>query len=120
VTERNWLRFGGVFGGVAEFPNQSGANSKGLMVRPGRFERPTFCSGGKRSIQLSYGRTTPPIVSLTPNPAGFRLGRARIRAEQSITAKQTALRQISHSIFSSQNEPGAKRPAVGPLWFFGR
>jgi hypothetical protein len=62
----------------------------------------------------------PPVVSLTPNPAGFRLGRARIRAEQSITAKQTALRQISHSIFSSQNEPGAKRPAVGPLWFFGR
>lgn len=26
------------------------------MVRPGRFERPTSSSAGKRSIQLSYGR----------------------------------------------------------------
>ena len=27
------------------------------MVRPERFELPTCCSGGNRSIQLSYGRT---------------------------------------------------------------
>ena len=26
------------------------------LVRPERFEHPTCCSGGNRSIQLSYGR----------------------------------------------------------------
>ena len=26
------------------------------LVRPARFERATSCSGGKHSIQLSYGR----------------------------------------------------------------
>ena len=32
-------------------PDKSG------MVRPERFELPTCCSGGNRSIQLSYGRS---------------------------------------------------------------
>jgi hypothetical protein len=27
-------------------------------VRPERFELPTYCSGGNRSIQLSYGRVS--------------------------------------------------------------
>ena len=35
-------------------------------MRPERFELPTCCSGGNRSIQLSYGRT----VSSVYMPAG--------------------------------------------------
>ena len=31
-------------------------------MRPERFELPTYCSGGNRSIHLSYGRT--PVSSV--------------------------------------------------------
>jgi hypothetical protein len=50
------------------------------MVRPSGFEPPTFCSGGKRSIQLSYGRTSmklAPLLYLSPISAG-RLQTARV------------------------------------------
>ena len=34
------------------------------MARPERFELPTYCSGGNRSIQLSYGRA--PLIIPRP------------------------------------------------------
>jgi hypothetical protein len=37
-------------------------------VRPERFELPTYCSGGNRSIHLSYGRPAVGLVYM----AGFR------------------------------------------------
>jgi hypothetical protein len=41
------------FGGRS---NQTNAFIRGKVVRPGRFELPTFWFVAKRSIQLSYGR----------------------------------------------------------------
>jgi hypothetical protein len=47
------------------------------MVRPERFELPTYSSGGCRSIQLSYGRTPVfPVYmrSFTPSIVGLKVG----------------------------------------------
>src|ERR1700681_1258676 len=45
------------------------------MVRPERFELPTYCSGGNRSIHLSYGRTGMNLsVYREPPPVEARTG----------------------------------------------
>jgi hypothetical protein len=45
--------------GEVESIQITGSDSvEGNMVRPERFELPTCCSGGNRSIHLSYGRAT--------------------------------------------------------------
>ena len=47
------------------------------MVRPERFELPTYCSGGNRSIHLSYGRTGMDLsVYREPRPVEARTGSA--------------------------------------------
>jgi hypothetical protein len=43
------------------------------LVRPERFELPTCCSGGNRSIQLSYGRR-PLLRTVYATFSTFKLG----------------------------------------------
>jgi hypothetical protein len=44
------------------------------MARPGRFELPTSCFGGKRSIQLSYGRTETSGIQFIVSVMGSLVG----------------------------------------------
>ena len=58
------------------------------MVRPERFELPTCCSGGNRSIQLSYGRN-PMSFSLHAQGRGINVNVAGMkRADTFLSAMQ--------------------------------
>jgi hypothetical protein len=54
------------------------------MVRPERFELPTYCSGGNRSIHLSYGRPTSVYMG------GLRGSNVRIAGMRSNTGGEAA------------------------------
>ncbi len=60
----------GVMGGTAvrRMPKREVLLS---LARPERFELPTYCSGGNRSIQLSYGRAAASVYIGVAGPSNL-------------------------------------------------
>ncbi len=66
------------------------------MVRPERFELPTCCSGGNRSIQLSYGRARMFTVYMGKGN-GFNVVVARAGKRSNIYSCQLKTERTSHT-----------------------
>jgi hypothetical protein len=69
------------------------------LVRPERFELPTYCSGGNRSIHLSYGRTV--------NSSSLHAQFGSINVDPSRPSRHRVLRQ------SATLPPGRFRRGAG-------
>ena len=80
------------------------------MVRPERFELPTYCSGGNRSIHLSYGRT--PMYSVyiericSSNSAGMGFGANPMR--NTSFWEPTSVRGLRHHHHRRRVHPGRR------------
>ena len=62
------------------------------MVRPERFELPTCCSGGNRSIQLSYGRVRSVYMGGREGSNAFEFPLTPFEVEMPILTPQRARR----------------------------
>jgi hypothetical protein len=69
--DRNWAKQGVKPGSALQAVVRMCLVLQRILVRPARLELATSCFGGKRSIQLSYGRVRP-IVSATSAPEQSR------------------------------------------------
>ena len=78
------------------------------MVRPERFELPTYCSGGNRSIQLSYGRAVPVYISeLGPSISRGKMDRGHPR-----TLARSCLSQSTDASDRSESPDSLNRSAL--------
>ena len=88
------------------------------MVRPERFELPTYCSGGNRSIQLSYGRAPIPTVYMqTATPSIGSLAHSFERRVQLALRLQKKLPAIAASTTLSAASPTSATTTSSALWF---
>ena len=86
------------------------------MARPERLELPTLCSGGTRSIQLSYGRgsnLSNPITELTA--VALAQSEAAFHRCASLAYSQLALRSEEHCPAAQQRIVITARPVTYQL-----